>query len=596
MVREGKGTNVNKHVNDYCVMDLETTSKFIQSAKIIEIGLLRVRNGKVVEEFNKLVNPRIKIPYGATLVNHITNEMVASAGDIDDIIDEAISFIGTDIVVGYNNASYDMNIVYDVYKELRGLFFVNDYIDVKHVAMRSLTDIDNYKLETICNYYRLDTSGEHRALKDCYLTKECYDKLFSEYGNDVFISRSDKSGKSHSSRKQYSQETLALQELHALVQTIIEDGEITSIELTQLSSWVEEHIELQGYYPFDRIFDALDEIFKDGKVSPEEIEELKSLLIDFVDPVKSRCCHDSICSITGKHVCITGDFEYGSRENVFSLIEEAGGIVDKNVKKATNFIVVGAKGSENWKTGNYGGKIQKALEMNEKGADIIFVEENDFISSVKCIIENRDTSDMTKDLNPIDWKQEVRDMLEELINEYELPSGSLYLSDSYGQSAKTKDNIISHSVWIWEPDFPPMPNERRGQNRLVVTIVPSTVKSRPDDLDLKIRELQEGDLHQYLPKDAEMLTRTKSDISADIVRIRIPKTSLDLVEYIKLNTIYCIKGYTSKAARFGCCSQFNKCSDAKKCVHVNKLYSKACIYRDHLEHGRIFYGKNRNVD
>ncbi len=47
---------------------------------------------------------------------------------------------------------------------------------------------------------------------------------------------------------------------------------------------------------------------------------------------------------------------------------------------------------------------------------------------------------------------------------------------------------------------------------------------------------------------------------------------------------------------FGCCSMFNECSDAKKCVHENKLYSKACMYRRHLDDGRIFYGKNRNID
>ena len=195
----------------------------------------------------------------------------------------------------------------------------------------------------------------------------------------------------------------------------------------------------------------------------------------------------------------------------------------------------------------------------------------------------------------MDWKQDVRAMLDDLVSEYELPEGSLYLSDNKGQTEKTKDKLISHSVCIWEPDFPPMKNERRGQNKLVMTIVPSTVQSRPDDLDLNLRELQEGDLHQYLPEDAESLKRTKSDISTGTVRIRMKKNSPNLVEYIKQNTIYCIKGYVSKAARFGCCSQFIKCSDAKKCLHANKLYSKACIYRGNLEHGRIFYGKNKNI-
>ena len=139
-------------------------------------------------------------------------------------------------------------------------------------------------------------------------------------------------------------------------------------------------------------------------------------------------------------------------------------------------------------------------------------------------------------------------------------------------------------------------SEKPEQNKIVVTIVPSKAKSRPDDLDLNLREVQEGDLHKYLPEDAELLAQTKSDKEAGTVKIRLKKTSPNLTEYIRRNTIYCIKGYVSKAARFGCCSYFEKCSDAQKCVHENKLYSKACIYRENLDQGRIFYGKNRNID
>ena len=595
MDREKKGSSADGYKRDYCVLDLETTSVYLKSARIIEIGIIRVRNEQVVKEFNELINPGIPIPFGATMINHISDKMVENAPSIDEVIDNVIDFIGDDVVVGYNNASYDMNLLYDNCIQLRGYPLANNYIDILHATRRCLNKVDNYKLETICKYYSINTTGEHRALKDCYLTKDCYEKLYSEFGDAAFVGKG-KAGGNGTRHIQYTPETRALQELHVLVQEIIEDGVITESELYALSSWVENHIELQGNYPFDRIFNALDKVLEDGKVSLEELEELKALFIDFVDPVKSRCCHDTICTLFGKHVCITGDFEYGSRNDVFALIEKAGGIIDKNIKKATDYIVIGVKGSESWKTGNYGSKIQKAVELNEKGSDIKFVEEADFIPAVKIIIGNGGIPDAeTEDSKDLDWKQDVRAMLDDLVSEYELPEGSLYLSDNKGQTEKTKDKLISHSVCIWEPDFPPMKNERRGQNKLVMTIVPSTVQSRPDDLDLNLRELQEGDLHQYLPEDAESLKRTKSDISTGTVRIRMKKNSPNLVEYIKQNTIYCIKGYVSKAARFGCCSQFIKCSDAKKCLHANKLYSKACIYRDNLEHGRIFYGKNRNI-
>lgn len=45
---------------------------------------------------------------------------------------------------------------------------------------------------------------------------------------------------------------------------------------------------------------------------------------------------------------------------------------------------------------------------------------------------------------------------------------------------------------------------------------------------------------------------------------------------------------------FGCCSKFIECSDAKKCLHSEPIYSKSCAYRKNLEAGRIFYGKNKN--
>ena len=125
--------------------------------------------------------------------------------------------------------------------------------------------------------------------------------------------------------------------------------------------------------------------------------------------------------------------------------------------------------------------------------------------------------------------------------------------------------------------------------------MPSTVKSRPDDLDLSLRIEQELDVHEFLPGDAEILPQTTSDKSTGTIKIRFNCTSITMVDYIRRNTEYCIKKYTSKASSFGCCSMFNECSDSKKCVHQNKLYSKACMYRGNLEQGRIFYGENKSI-
>ena len=596
MERRDKGHGVDQYTNNYCVVDLETTGIFIESARIIEIAAIKVRDGQVINEYHHLVNPQCHIPYGATAINGITDEMVAKSPKLNDIIDGFLAFIEDDAIVGYNNAGFDMIILYDAVMALRNKVFSNNYIDVLHAARRSQLNTDNYKLETISRYYALDTTGEHRALKDCYLTKSCYENLYKEYGDAIFRKHED----SLHSRPQYTVETQALQELQSTLEDIIEDGTVSMEEFNYLKVWIEKHRDLQGNYPFDRVFNAIDKVLADWSVTAEELEELQILFEDFVDPVKTMSVSSFSGSIKDKHICVTGDFDYGSRDKVFCLIEAAGGVIDKSVKKSTDILVVGAKGSDNWKAGNYGGKILKAMELKDKGKEILIIEEKDFIPVVSGY-SGQESVEETSDRKPVvengvDWKERIREMLKLLVDEYELPAGSLYLSDNYGQSEKTKGKLISHSVCIWEPSYPPMKGEKPGQNKIVVTITTDFLKGSPDLLELSLREDQEGDLQEFLPEDADVQSRTKSDLSSGTVRVRIDKKAPGLTEYIKANTIFCIRGYESKADSFACCSAYERCSDVRKCVHENKLYSMACQYRFNLDNGRIFYGKNRNID
>ncbi len=186
--------------------------------------------------------------------------------------------------------------------------------------------------------------------------------------------------------------------------------------------------------------------------------------------------------------------------------------------------------------------------------------------------------------NGPEWCIHVRKMLDELVRELDLPDKSLYLSDNYGRVET--DKVISYSVCIWEPDYPPLEEMKQGPNKIVMTLRPMK-----DDLEMVIREIQEGDLHGSLPDDAIVQKRTKTDIKDKRVRVKIKQSSPNLTDYIKKHTLYCIEDYVSKSDRFGCCDRFEECSEQKKCVHPNKLYSKACSYRVNLEQGKVFYEK-----
>lgn len=65
-----------------------------------------------------------------------------------------------------------------------------------------------------------------------------------------------------------------------------------------------------------------------------------------------------------------------------------------------------------------------------------------------------------------------------------------------------------------------------------------------------------------------------------------------LAEFEKIRAF--LRKYLS-VERFGCCHRFNQCSDAKRCIIYDDPWALGCDYRQHLEDGRIFYGKNANI-
>ncbi len=184
-----------------------------------------------------------------------------------------------------------------------------------------------------------------------------------------------------------------------------------------------------------------------------------------------------------------------------------------------------------------------------------------------------------------DWKMRTRLMLEDLIKELELPKGSLLLLEN---KARLSDAITSYAINIYEPEYPPISNSWRDETRNSIVL---RIEEKKDELEVILGKTQ----YELLYKPTvNKITERKSE--ADTIRLRFSIDSPELINYLKENTKFRVKNYSSKEASFGCCSRFEECSDAKKCVHPNKLFSMACQYRHNLDSGRIFYGKNKNID
>lgn len=79
--------------------------------------------------------------------------------------------------------------------------------------------------------------------------------------------------------------------------------------------------------------------------------------------------------------------------------------------------------------------------------------------------------------------------------------------------------------------------------------------------------------------------------------IREPVLSLDDVRAlgIRFNRIWEARLDQSIDDRFGCCSSFKECSDARHCLYEDDLFYYGCYYKANLDAGRIFYGANANT-
>jgi DNA polymerase III epsilon subunit family exonuclease len=174
---EKSGRRLNLFAENYVVFDLETTGLSPNTEEIIEISGIRVRGHKIQEEFSTLVNPGRPIPPAATAINGITDQMVQAAPSPAAALEQFLDFAGKDILVGHNIHTFDMLFLTQGALKTLNRKVDNDYVDTLYLARAGLPQLSHHRLTDVAAYFHLETKGAHRALKDCAMNQECYEKL-----------------------------------------------------------------------------------------------------------------------------------------------------------------------------------------------------------------------------------------------------------------------------------------------------------------------------------------------------------------------------------------------------------------------------------
>ena len=177
MLGEKRGRKLDKYMPDYVVFDLETTGTNSNSDAVIEISAVKVKKGRVEDEFSTLVNPECPIPFYASQVNNIYDSMVKDAPVFEKVLADFDAFIGDMVLVGHNIHTFDMKFIQRDAFLYWGRVFANDYIDTLALSRQCLPQLSNHKLTDLANHYRIAADGAHRALADCRMNQKVFEKL-----------------------------------------------------------------------------------------------------------------------------------------------------------------------------------------------------------------------------------------------------------------------------------------------------------------------------------------------------------------------------------------------------------------------------------
>ena len=154
------------------VFDIETTGFSPIMSKIIEIGAVKVENGKITDRFSAFVNPKVPIPYKIEKLTGITDNMVINEPDISMILPEFMKFCEGCYLVAHN-ADFDTSFIRKNCKDL-GLDFNFSYTDTVALSRYLLPELKNYKLDTVAKRLGVSLENHHRAVDDAECTAHIY--------------------------------------------------------------------------------------------------------------------------------------------------------------------------------------------------------------------------------------------------------------------------------------------------------------------------------------------------------------------------------------------------------------------------------------
>lgn len=246
--------SMGQNFNDtFVVFDLETTGFSAEVDRIIEIGAVKIKNGEIVDNFSKFVNPKIPIPFRIEKLTGINDSMVMEAEPIEKILPEFLEFCGDAVMVAHN-AGFDTSFIINNAERL-GIKYDPTIMDTMLLAQFVIPNLHNYKLDTLCKHLAVSLENHHRAVDDAQATAYIYLKMVKMLEErDIFdLDKLNEAGKLD------DEAIKKLHQYHCIILASSEQGRINLYRLISASH-------LQYFSRFPKIPKSLVNKYREGLI------------------------------------------------------------------------------------------------------------------------------------------------------------------------------------------------------------------------------------------------------------------------------------------------------------------------------------------
>src|SRR5690625_149311 len=163
----------------YVVFDVETTGLSSVYDTIIELAAVKVKNGEIIDRFERFANPHRPLPKKIIEITNITDDMLKDAPEVDDVLKDFHEWVGESVFVAHN-ASFDIGFLNQGYEKINYDRVNNVVIDTLELARFLYPNLRNHRLNTLCKHLDVELTQHHRAIYDAEATGNVFLKMIAE--------------------------------------------------------------------------------------------------------------------------------------------------------------------------------------------------------------------------------------------------------------------------------------------------------------------------------------------------------------------------------------------------------------------------------